>query len=95
MTLQTWCREEIDDLAAFQRQYENDHSWEDLQEDEFGRLLSLVSPESNNNLQKHSKANSQVADSSCKTLLSGTPSQILGTHNQGSAQRPKRLQMFL
>ena len=35
-------REEIDDLAAFQRQYDNDHSWEDLQEDEFGRLLSLV-----------------------------------------------------
>lgn len=36
------CSEEIDDLAAFQRQYENDHSWEDLREDEFGRLLSLV-----------------------------------------------------
>lgn len=36
------CREEIDDLAAFQRQYDNDNSWEDLQEDEFGRLLSLV-----------------------------------------------------
>ena len=35
-------REEIDDLAAFQRQYDNDHSWEDLREDEFGRLLSLV-----------------------------------------------------
>lgn len=29
-------------MAAFQRQYDNDHSWEDLQEDEFGRLLSLV-----------------------------------------------------
>ena len=41
---QCTCREEIDDLAAFQRQYENDHSWEDLQEDEFGRLLSLVRP---------------------------------------------------
>lgn len=31
-------------MAAFQRQYDNDHSWEDLQEDEFGRLLSLVLP---------------------------------------------------
>ena len=30
------------DLAAFQREYEDDHSWEALQEDEFGRLRPLV-----------------------------------------------------
>ncbi|KAK9828063.1 hypothetical protein WJX81_007161 [Elliptochloris bilobata] len=29
------------DLAAFQREYEDDHSWEALQEDEFGRLRPL------------------------------------------------------
>lgn len=36
--------EEIADLEAYQRQYEDDHSWEALQEDEFGRLRPLVSP---------------------------------------------------
>lgn len=37
-------RDEIkEDLNAFQRRYEDDHSWEALKEDEFGRLLSLVS----------------------------------------------------
>ena len=30
------------DLGAFQREYEDDHSWEALQEDEFGRLRPLV-----------------------------------------------------
>lgn len=29
-------------MEAYQRQYENENSWEELQEDEFGRLLSLV-----------------------------------------------------
>jgi hypothetical protein len=41
------CRaEEAADLEAFQRQYEDDHSWEALQEDEFGRLRPLVLPKS-------------------------------------------------
>lgn len=30
------------ELEAYQRQYEDDHSWELLQEDEFGRLRPLV-----------------------------------------------------
>lgn len=30
-------------MEAFQRQYEDDHSWEQLQEDEFGRLRPLAS----------------------------------------------------
>ena len=34
--------EEAADLGAFQREYEDDHSWEALQEDEFGRLRPLV-----------------------------------------------------
>ena len=38
------CRgEEAADLSAFQREYEDDHSWEQLQEDEYGRLRPLVS----------------------------------------------------
>ena len=32
------------DLAAFQREYEDDHSWEALQEDEYGRLRPLACP---------------------------------------------------
>jgi len=36
--------EETADLAAFQREYEDDHSWEALQEDEFGRLRALARP---------------------------------------------------
>lgn len=50
---QLWCElrvyilrdveeEEAADLGAFQREYEDDHSWEALQEDEFGRLRPLV-----------------------------------------------------
>lgn len=31
------------ELEAYQRQYEDDHSWELLQEDEFGRLRPLAS----------------------------------------------------
>ena len=34
--------EEVADLEAFQRQYEDDQSWTALQEDEFGRLRPLV-----------------------------------------------------
>lgn len=37
------CREEDDDATAYQRQYDDDHSWEELQEDAFGNLVSLVS----------------------------------------------------
>lgn len=29
------------DLGAYERQYEDEHSWEQLQEDEFGRLLPV------------------------------------------------------
>ena len=36
--------EEVADLEAFQRQYEDDQSWTALQEDEYGRLRPLVSP---------------------------------------------------
>ena len=35
--------EEVADLEAFQRQYEDDQSWTALQEDEYGRLRPLVS----------------------------------------------------
>ena len=41
------CREEEEAAAAysaFQREFEEDHSWEQLQEDEFGRLMALVVP---------------------------------------------------
>jgi len=34
--------EEIADLEAFQRQYDDDQSWTALQEDEYGRLRPLV-----------------------------------------------------
>ena len=29
-------------LNAYQREFEEDHSWEQLREDEFGRLVALV-----------------------------------------------------
>lgn len=35
--------EALADLNAFQREYENDNSWEQLQEDEYGHLRPLVS----------------------------------------------------
>lgn len=35
--------EEARGQAAFEREYEDDHSWEDLEEDEFGNLRALVS----------------------------------------------------
>lgn len=45
MTMGTCIRdEEVADLEAFQRQYEDDQSWTALQEDEFGRLRPLVIP---------------------------------------------------
>ena len=34
--------EEAADLSAFQREYEDDHSWEQLQEDEHGHLRAIV-----------------------------------------------------
>lgn len=37
--------ETLADLNAFNREYENDNSWEQLQEDEFGHLRPLVSLE--------------------------------------------------
>ena len=30
-------------LSAYQREFEEDHSWEQLQEDEFGHLVAIVS----------------------------------------------------
>ena len=39
------CREDEEAAAAlnaYQREFEEDHSWEQLQEDEFGRLVALV-----------------------------------------------------
>ena len=35
--------EALADLNAFNREYENDNSWEQLQEDEYGHLRPLVS----------------------------------------------------
>lgn len=35
-------QEQAEELQAYQRQYEDEHSWEQLQEDEFGRLKALV-----------------------------------------------------
>ena len=29
-------------MSAYQREFEEDHSWEQLKEDEFGRLVALV-----------------------------------------------------
>ena len=39
------CSEEeaLADMNAFNREYENDNSWEQLQEDEYGHLRPLVS----------------------------------------------------
>ena len=39
------CREDeaLADMNAFNREYENDNSWEQLQEDEYGHLRPLVS----------------------------------------------------
>ena len=37
--------EALADLDAFNREYENDNSWEQLQEDEYGHLRPLVSLE--------------------------------------------------
>lgn len=36
--------EEARRQAAFEREYEDDHSWEDLEEDEFGNLRAPVRP---------------------------------------------------
>jgi hypothetical protein len=38
------CRagEEARGLSAYEREYEDDHSWEELEEDEFGNLRALV-----------------------------------------------------
>ena len=36
--------EALADMNAFNREYENDNSWEQLQEDEYGHLRPLVSP---------------------------------------------------
>ena len=35
--------EALADMNAFNREYENDNSWEQLQEDEYGHLRPLVS----------------------------------------------------
>ena len=35
--------EALADMGAFNREYENDNSWEQLQEDEYGHLRPLVS----------------------------------------------------
>ena len=39
-----FCRagEEARGLSAYEREYEDDHSWEELEEDEFGNLRALV-----------------------------------------------------
>lgn len=39
-----FCRadEEARGQSAFEREYEDDHSWEELEEDEYGNLLAPV-----------------------------------------------------
>ena len=57
--------EEAADLGAFQREYEDDHSWEALQEDEFGRLRPLVRIE----LANKARVSARDAHASVAVLL--------------------------